>query len=140
MLVNPFGDEKDRIIAELYKKNAQLEEELNKAWNEKVKKLTSELIETKNGIEVKLNDNQKFLLETVLTSQEQITRLEKENSSSVVISLSRKQLLNNTQKLIELGISAEGLGFLCQIKEDLTNLEIEQEKKPEAKIEVSLRN
>jgi hypothetical protein len=40
--VNPFGDEKDRIIAELYKKNAQLEEELNKEQKEKIKNLTSE--------------------------------------------------------------------------------------------------
>jgi len=133
-------------IERLSEKNEELEQE-NQALKEQLEELQTKeaneekkisfkknkLQKIKSNLEGKLTDDfQKNTLETLLISQEQITRLQ--GSSSQIISLSEKQFNKSREKLRAV-LSEEEIEKICQIQIELTQLEIELEKIETGKIE-----
>ena len=134
-------------MTELKEKNSRLTEELE---NQKclrreleIVKGRSELEKLINNVKNKIREGQQDLLESLLETQEEITRLQhQENISSQIFSLVKRRLERDKSSLGE-RCSSEELSDLCKAKEELTKLEIEAEKAEgqyEAQQEIPLGN
>lgn len=122
-------------ITELKEKNSRLTKELE---NQKclrreleISKKRSELEKLINNVKNKIQEGQQDLLESLLKTQEEITRLQhQENVGPQIFSLVKRRLERDKSSLSE-KINYEELSDICKAKEELIKLEIEAEKAEE---------
>jgi hypothetical protein len=148
--------QKNEINKQLIEKLRIDHEEFDKAltkskeWHERQKKdnldflleirnKEKELKELKKSAKIKLNDEQKFLISTLLISQEQVIRLQ---SNSHLVSLNEKQL-NKVKKNLNDKLTSDEINKLCQLQTEITKLEMKLEQMKEelqARIEININN
>src|SRR5436305_815113 len=82
------------------------------------------LEEPKKSNKIKIEDNQKLHISTLLTSQEQLIRLQ---SNSHLVALNEKQL-NKVEKSLSEKLTNEEINKLCSLQSEITRLEMKMEQ------------
>ena len=99
---------------EVLRKELAAEKAKNKFLSKKL-----ELLELINRVKTKLNDNDKELLDELLEAQEEYIRT---NSQ-----FAKKQIGKNKQKLLNNSNIEQEINQICQLKEEITKSENEQQ-------------